>query len=122
MIDPRSIFQFGSVEATETGGFRCQWQVPSDLPYFVGHFPGQPVMPAVAILDGSQEFLRAGGLKVSPVKITLKKAKFLALVAPGMNLELSAEPLNGQWQVRWLNRDAPSGPRLPSVCEISFLL
>jgi 3-hydroxymyristoyl/3-hydroxydecanoyl-(acyl carrier protein) dehydratase len=119
MIDPQIIFSFPKIESTATGGFRTKWTVPDQLPYFDGHFPGNPILPAVAILDASQEFLRLAGLPVNPLKLTLKKAKFLALVEPGMNLEISAEPLNAQWLVRWNN---PEAARAQSLCEVSFSL
>ena len=69
--------------------------VPPDHPAFAGHFPGQPLLPGVALLGEVLEVvlreapeLLAGAPRVSAVK-------FLAPVRPGASLEVRWTPPAG---------------------------
>jgi 3-hydroxyacyl-[acyl-carrier-protein] dehydratase len=58
-------------------------------PVFEGHFPGQPVLPGVTMMQTIQELLE----KKLGQKVILKKAsnmKFLNMIAPAVNPELDA--------------------------------
>lgn len=65
--------------------FESTWVVPNDHPAFAGHFPGQPIVPGVVLLDhaialAGQWLQRpAGGWRVD-------NAKFLKPVGPGASL------------------------------------
>ena len=48
MNDPRD-FPLRDSQVTETG-WRFEVEVPEGSPFFVGHFPGEPVLPAIAQL------------------------------------------------------------------------
>jgi 3-hydroxymyristoyl/3-hydroxydecanoyl-(acyl carrier protein) dehydratase len=71
------------------------WRVPPDHPAFAGHFPGQPILPGVVLLD---EALRAAReLAPGARGWGLPQAKFLQAVRPGdeLRLSLSALPRTG---------------------------
>jgi 3-hydroxyacyl-[acyl-carrier-protein] dehydratase len=88
------------VEATDDK--LVAWKnVTSNEPFFVGHFPGHPVMPGVLILEalaqaGALLALRSASLDVTKQAVYLlgiDKAKFRKLVVPGDRLVLTVEPL-----------------------------
>jgi 3-hydroxyacyl-[acyl-carrier-protein] dehydratase len=56
-----------------------------DHPAFAGHFPGQPIIPGVQLLDRAQRLIEARhGLTLAG----LQMAKFLSPAGPGDPLEL----------------------------------
>ena len=57
------------------------WQVPVDHPAFAGHFPGQPIVPGVVLLD--QAILFAEKFLATPaLNWQVGNAKFLSPVLP----------------------------------------
>lgn len=68
--------------------------IAQDHPAFAGHFPGQPVVPAVVLLA---EALAAIELATgrAPHEWTVAGAKFLQPVGPGARLTLIHEELRG---------------------------
>ena len=75
---------------------RCIKNVTFNEPYFQGHFPGQPVMPGVLVVEA---LAQAGGLLTQLSHITdsagkvfylvkVDNAKFSRMVVPGDQLEL----------------------------------
>ncbi len=65
-IDAQRVFDFKSLGICDqdivyhddlSANFSLSWRVPESLPYFEGHFPSNPIMPAVAIIDASVSFL-----------------------------------------------------------------
>jgi 3-hydroxymyristoyl/3-hydroxydecanoyl-(acyl carrier protein) dehydratase len=58
------------------------WSVPLDHPAFAGHFPGQPIVPGVVLLDQAilfaEKFLACAALNWQ-----VGNAKFLSPVLPG---------------------------------------
>lgn len=71
-------------------------------PAFAGHFPGQPIVPGVLLLDAAvfavQQALAAGGGAAATCQVN--SAKFLSPVAPGEILNLSWSA-TGTGQVRF---------------------
>lgn len=78
------------------------FRIPATHPSLPGHFPGQPVVPAVLLLDAVAARLDAHGLGME----RLVEAKFLRTLPPDVEatLELSAvgETL---WQFRITHAD-----------------
>lgn len=91
----------------------CELRIEADHPAFDGHFPGQPVLPGVALLaevieSGYDDPVLAAGLGASP---RLVAAKFFIPVAPGSSLRvtwrMTAKTLD--WRVSQGERDVATG-------------
>ena len=62
-------------------------RIPTDHPAYAGHFPGQPILPGVVLLDAALHALaRVQGNSAASGQI--KSAKFLSPVLPGEPLML----------------------------------
>jgi len=76
----------------KTDDFVCvAFTVPSSLPWFDGHFPGQPVLPAVITAEISDALIE-NIYKVSPKHVI--NAKFKGPIFPDMNLNVTLQKLN----------------------------
>ena len=66
--------------------------VPSDSPWFRGHFPGEPILPGVAqigmVIDAIRQ-ARNQDLNVSGVR----RVRFKQIIRPDDTLKLTAAPL-----------------------------
>ncbi|RCW72836.1 3-hydroxyacyl-ACP dehydratase [Pseudorhodoferax soli] len=86
--------------------------IPADHPAFAGHFPGQPLLPGVALLAAVLEAVLADAAlaaRVGPAP-RLGHAKFLAPVRPGAQLEIR---LDGSSRgLRFEVRDLSVGARV----------
>ena len=93
------------------------WSVPLDHPAFAGHFPGQPIVPGVVLLD--QAILFAEQLIGAPVtQWQIGNAKFLSPVGSGEALTFALEQkLSGAiaFSVRATERNVASGSLIPST-------
>jgi 3-hydroxymyristoyl/3-hydroxydecanoyl-(acyl carrier protein) dehydratase len=69
--------------------------IPADHAAFAGHFPGNPLVPGVVLLDETL-YLVAGARGVAPQKCSILAVKFLSAAHPGEPLQLSIEPGAGQ--------------------------
>lgn len=82
---------------------KLNWIVPENIPFFDGHFPGQPILPGFAIVDESLRFLREQK-KDLPLAFNIQNAKFARPITPRMQIEVSAEQeaeSTNRWVVRW---------------------
>lgn len=85
--------------------------IPADHPAYAGHFPGQPILPGVVLLDSALYALAGvhGGAAASG---QIKSAKFLSPVLPGepLTLHYSASPAGGfRFEIRSQARSVASG-------------
>ncbi len=97
-------------------------------PYFQGHYPGEPIMPGVLVIEAlaqiggvllSQELEHKG--KVA-VLLSLDKAKFRHPVRPGDQLVLEAETIRVRSNTGHIKGTARVGDRLVAEAEIKFIL
>jgi 3-hydroxyacyl-[acyl-carrier-protein] dehydratase len=94
---------------TKAGPTRIR--IAPDEPYFAGHFPGNPVVPGVAILEHVIDAIsRLGEAQpstsgVKPGTQRIDSVKFLAPLRPGDELEIELEPL-AAGTVRFVCRSA----------------
>ena len=73
------------------GTISADARIPADSPWFDGHFPDAPVLPAIAQLD----MVIAMIAEAEGAAFTLKsatRAKFKRLIGPGAALVLTARP------------------------------
>ena len=66
-------------------GLVSQIVVPADHPSLAGHFPGQPVVPAVVLLDATLAAIETRG---EFRLVTIVSAKFLQPVLPDERVDL----------------------------------
>lgn len=65
-------------------------QIPADHPAFAGHFPGQPLLPGVALLSEVLEAVLADPSLAARVGQAprIAQVKFLSPVRPGASLQI----------------------------------
>jgi 3-hydroxyacyl-[acyl-carrier-protein] dehydratase len=94
-------------------------------PFFQGHFPGQPVMPGVLMLEGMAQCagaictlangLAQGGPPQSVFFLTVDKAKFRRPVRPGDRIEYHMHKITRKKNMWWYRGEARVDGQL--VCE-----
>ncbi len=68
--------------------------VSANEPFFQGHFPGNPVMPGVLIIEALAQaaaILMSDGRDLVPLFMGIDKARFRRQVVPGDQLQLKVE-------------------------------
>lgn len=74
--------------SVESGCLRVTLDVSSDLNWFRGHFPDQPVLPGVVQLHWAV-LVATACLDVSGVPTEIKRLKFKKVFTPPQNVELT---------------------------------
>jgi 3-hydroxymyristoyl/3-hydroxydecanoyl-(acyl carrier protein) dehydratase len=69
--------------------------IPADHAAFAGHFPGNPIVPGVVLLDETLYSL-ASTRGVTPGDCAVVAAKFPSAAHPGERLQLIVEPGNDE--------------------------
>ena len=99
--DINDFIQFENRESKK-GEVNALWKVNSELPFFEGHFPGNPILPAVCIIDISLHLLSLSYPEISLQDIEVKRSKFMAMVHPGQEVEISAQSDDEKtWKILW---------------------
>jgi 3-hydroxymyristoyl/3-hydroxydecanoyl-(acyl carrier protein) dehydratase len=96
------------------------WKVDPSLPYFNGHFPGTPILPAVAIVDASTYILKRAldqpELRLSAVAV----AKFLSPIQPNRQVHIEIQQQGEKdWQIEWSDR-AEKEPKLLATLRVQL--
>src|SRR5262245_36478702 len=100
---------------SKTDSFVMEWVVPENLPYFDGHFPNHPVLPAVALVDFSLEIIK-GILKDPTLEMkSIKSGKFYEIIAPNrhVRIQIGKKALK-EWEILWLDSERP-GKKLAKI-------
>lgn len=105
----------------------AQKNVTINEEYFLGHFPGLPVMPGVLILESMAQ---AGGLMVLPQDgsaagknfylVSIDHAKFRRTVVPGDRLTISVTLLKAKANFRKLAGRAEVDGQLAAEAELTL--
>jgi 3-hydroxyacyl-[acyl-carrier-protein] dehydratase len=104
--------------------------VTANEPHFQGHFPNQPVMPGVLLLEGMAQ--TAGALCINAQArsappslvyfMTIDKAKFRKPVVPGDRVEFHMTKLNQRRTMWWYQGHAIVDGILVCEAQISAML
>jgi len=94
-------------------------------PFFLGHFPGHPIMPGVLILEAMAQvggvyaiLANEVGENQVPYFVGIDKAKFRKPVLPGDVLHLELEPLKARRGIYTFNGKAMVNGKLAAEAEL----
>lgn len=98
-------------------------------PHFTGHFPAQPIMPGVLMIEGMAQ--TAGALCVhargsqmlkAVYFMTIDNAKFRKPVMPGDTIEYHMKKLRNRSAMWWFRGEAKVAGQLVAEAEVSAML
>lgn len=128
MIDLKSCFKFEEMTrnvTSETHTVCAKWIVPHDLSYLQGHFPNQPIVPGVAILDASVQLITNafGSCELSQVK----SSKFLKPLLPGSTVTIECRRVQDhEWTIDWsfrsLGTDGGTEPATELIAKLLLVV
>lgn len=72
---------------------RCDVSIPDSHPSLAGHFPGNPVVPGVVILDAVRQCLQQ---QIDTVVKGVSHTKFIDILLPGQLMTVLLEPGEGK--------------------------
>lgn len=95
--------------------------------FFVGHFPGNPVMPGVLIIEamaqaGGVLAFKSGMQGKNVYFLTIEKAKFRKPVTPGDQLRLEVKITHTRGPVWKFSGEAYVGDKLAAEAEFSAMV
>jgi 3-hydroxymyristoyl/3-hydroxydecanoyl-(acyl carrier protein) dehydratase len=77
-----------------------QFSIPSDHPSLPGHFPGQPIVPGVVVLERVLEAIEATHGPLGPLR--LPQVKFAQPLLPGEVADIVLDGDAPRWRFRVL--------------------
>ena len=80
-----------------------QFIIPVEHPSLPGHFPGQPIVPGVVLLDRVIEAIEASHGRLPPLR--LPQVKFLRPLLPGQPARIELQGESPRWRFRVLRED-----------------
>jgi 3-hydroxyacyl-[acyl-carrier-protein] dehydratase len=83
-------------------------------PHFLGHFPGNPVMPGVLVIEGMAQTACVLSLRLMPPRekprlmffMTIDKAKFRKPAMPGDTIEYHVDKVTRRRNMSWYRAEA----------------
>ena len=100
--------------------------VTANEPMFMGHFPGNPVLPGVYMIEalaqlGGTAIMEPGSFsRKTPYLAGITKVKFRRPVVPGDCLLMEANVLRAKMNIGWVGVEAHVGGQLVCSGELSF--
>ncbi|MGF1658365.1 MAG: 3-hydroxyacyl-ACP dehydratase FabZ [Rubrimonas sp.] len=104
--------------------------VRAEAPHFAGHFPGEPIMPGVLIVEALAQ--TAGILVVDTLGMedqdltvyfmTIDRARFRRLVTPGDRLEFHVRIVRGRGKIWKFEGQAKVGDDVAAEAEYSAMI
>jgi 3-hydroxyacyl-[acyl-carrier-protein] dehydratase len=85
-------YRLDDVKRSVSGEISARAVVPESSQWFSGHFPGDPILPAIAQLGMVFDAIRQ--TSKHPVKISrVGRVRFKQVVRPGDGLQITASPM-----------------------------
>ena len=108
-------------------GIKC---VSGGEPYFVGHFPGNPVLPGVLIIEAMAQTAACLVARTFPDKTegmlvfltTVDKAKFRKPIRPGDRAELKVAKIGGKSTLWKFQGEAMVDGKVVTSAEFSAMI
>jgi 3-hydroxyacyl-[acyl-carrier-protein] dehydratase len=105
---------------------RARWTLRPEMPFFAGHFPGNPITPGVLIVESLAQTagLAAMSLPENAGRLALfagiEKVRFRRPVRPGETLELEMQMTRQRGPIGWAEGTARVGDALACAASLSF--
>jgi 3-hydroxymyristoyl/3-hydroxydecanoyl-(acyl carrier protein) dehydratase len=110
---------------TNVSNDSATWLVPAQLPYFEGHFPNNPILPAVAVIDVSLQLIQKLQKKPHLQIREIRTTKFMSPITPNTTVHLAAHlsPVEtpNRWLVEW-SAVSPTTDTKQSLAKIDLIL
>jgi 3-hydroxymyristoyl/3-hydroxydecanoyl-(acyl carrier protein) dehydratase len=111
-------FKVKSLSNNEPRAIVAELTIPIHWPEFPGHFPEEPVLPAVSIIDLSICLISQVDSQANLQKLAIEKSRFVGRVSPGQEVVLTGLCKSGKtWTISW--QDLVSGAELAEI-QVSF--